>query len=69
MIYLNLKSTRHHGYRINSFVPDCMEHGLYFETEEEYKKAIEQYASILSQYGIPFPPSYKKIHCKIYYLF
>jgi len=54
MIYLNLKSTRHHGYRINSFVPDCMEHGLYFETEEEYKKAIEQYASILSQYGIPF---------------
>lgn len=53
-IYLNLESTRHHGYRINDFVPDCTKHGLYFKNEEEYKKAIEQYAGILSQYGIPF---------------
>lgn len=54
MIYLNLESTRHHGYRINDFVPDCMEDGLYFEKEEDYKEAIKQYAMILSQYGIPF---------------
>lgn len=53
-IYLNLESTRHRGYRINDFVPDCIEDGLYFKNEEEYKKAIEQYAGILSQYGIPF---------------
>lgn len=54
MIYLNLHSTRHHAYQIHDFVPDCTEHGLYFENEEEYKKAIEQFADILMKYGLPF---------------
>lgn len=55
-IYLNLTSVPggHPDYRINSFVPECTDDGLYFKSEKEYKEAIEEYADILTKYGIPF---------------
>lgn len=68
-IFLNLESTaagHDWNYRINDFVPDCTTDGLYFETEEEYKEAIEKFGEILSQYGIPFLEEIKEPIVKYY---
>lgn len=68
-VFLNLESTaagHDWNYRINDFVPDCTTDGLYFETQEEYKKVIEEFAEILSQYGIPFLEEIKEPIVKYY---
>lgn len=67
-IFLNFYSTAagHILYRIDDFVPDCNSDGLYFETEEEYQKAIEQFANILVEYGLPFLEKIKEPILKYY---
>lgn|GEM_PF-1409109 len=41
------------GYRIDRIVPGCKTQAIYYTNDEEYKQAIEKYASILKEYGIP----------------
>lgn len=68
-VFLNLESTaagHDWNYRINDFAPDCTTDGLYFETQEKYKKVIEEFAEILSQYGIPFLEEIKEPIVKYY---
>ena len=42
------------SYRINRFVPGCIDDGIEYSKDEEFKKVIETYADILKQYGLDF---------------
>ncbi|MDW2797640.1 hypothetical protein RZO55_08635 [Clostridium boliviensis] len=42
------------SYRIDNFVPDCMDDGLKYSTTGDYKQAVEIYAEILKKYGLDF---------------
>lgn len=68
-ILLNLGSSaagQGWNYRIDDFIPDCIVEGLCYETEEEWKEVIEQFANILTQYGLPFLEKIKEPRMKYY---